>query len=228
VWHLRHARSFACASARQRLSKPSAWGVVNLGTIPLHVWSARVPTLDHPDWMVLDLDPKGAPFTQVVQVARTLKGILEDLGVPSAVKTSGATGLHILVPMGRRYTDEEVRVFARLLALLTVDEVPEIATVTRSIQARGGKVYVDFGQNGRGNTIVAPYSVRPLPGAPASCPLRWDEVNGRLDPARFTIVTIPKRFETMEDPLTMVLGPAVKMEAAIAKIEKRMKKKEKS
>jgi len=202
--------------------------VVNLGTIPLHVWSARVPTLDHPDWMVLDLDPKGAPFTQVVQVARTLKGILEDLGVPSAVKTSGATGLHILVPMGRRYTDEEVRVFARLLALLTVDEVPEIATVTRSIQARGGKVYVDFGQNGRGNTIVAPYSVRPLPGAPASCPLRWDEVNGRLDPARFTIVTIPKRFETMEDPLTMVLGPAVKMEAAIAKIEKRMKKKEKS
>jgi bifunctional non-homologous end joining protein LigD len=196
--------------------------VANLGTIPLHVWSARVSALDQPDWLVIDLDPKGAPFKQVVQVARIVKDILDELELPSAVKTSGATGLHILLPMAQRYSDEETRMFARLLATLVVDATPEISTIARPIHAREGKVYVDFGQNGRGNTIVAPYSVRPLPGAPASCPLLWEEVNARLDPARFTIRTIPKRFEKMPDPLTMVLGPTFDMQKAIKRVEKRM------
>jgi bifunctional non-homologous end joining protein LigD len=208
--------------------------VANLGTVPLHVWSAHVPALDEPDWLVIDLDPKGAPFKQVVQVARIVKSILDELELPSAVKTSGATGLHILLPMGGRYVDEQVRAFARLLAILVVDANPEIATVARPIHQRGGKVYVDFGQNGRGNTIVAPYSLRPLPGAPASCPLLWDEVDAKLDPARFTIRTLPKRFESMADPLRMLLGPSVEMESAIARIERHMneaapaKKKRKS
>lgn len=196
--------------------------VANLGTIPLHVWGARVGSLEKPDWLVLDLDPKEAPFVHVVQVARALKTILDDLKLPSYIKTSGATGLHVLIPMGRRYTHEETRTFARLLAMLTVDAVPEISTVARAIKGRGGKVYVDFGQNGRGNTIVAPYSVRPLPGAPASCPLRWDEVTARLDPARFTIKTLPKRFESMPDPMIEVLGNGVDVAAAIAGIERRM------
>ncbi|HET9939736.1 MAG TPA: DNA ligase, partial [Candidatus Eisenbacteria bacterium] len=195
----------------------------NMGTIPLHVWSARVASLDRPDWMVLDLDPKEAPFTHVVQVARALKKILDDLELPSVPKTSGATGLHVLLPMGQRYTHEEVRTFARVLATMVVEALPEISTIVRAIRGRGGKVYVDFGQNGHGNTIVAPYSVRPLPGAPASCPLRWDEVNARLDPARFTIRTIPERFEEMEDPLRMVLGEGIDMAEAIATIERRMR-----
>ena len=196
--------------------------VANMGTIPLHVWNARAASLERPDWMVLDLDPKEAPFAHVVRVARALKTILDDLELPSHVKTSGATGLHILLPMGRRYTHEEVRTFARLLATMVVETLPEISTVVRAIKGRGGKVYVDFGQNGHGNTIVAPYSVRPLPGAPASCPLRWDEVNARLDPARFTIRTIPGRFEDMADPMADVLGKGVNMAAAIAAIERRM------
>ena len=196
--------------------------VANLGTIPLHVWSARAGSLEKPDWLILDLDPKGAPFAHVVQVARALKAILDETKLPSYVKTSGATGLHVLIPMGRRYTHEETRTFARLLAMLTVDSVPEISTVARAIKGRGGKVYVDFGQNGHGNTIVAPYSLRPLPGAPASCPLRWDEVTARLDPARFTIQTLPKRFESMADPMSEVLGEGVDVAAAIAAIERRM------
>jgi bifunctional non-homologous end joining protein LigD len=196
--------------------------VANLGTIPIHVWSARVGSLETPDWLVLDLDPKEAPFQHVVRVARTLHDLLDELRLPSFIKTSGATGLHVLLPMGRRYTHEETRTFARLLAMLVVEAVPDIATVTRAVQSREGKVYVDFGQNGHGNTIVAPYSVRPLPGAPASCPLSWDEVDDTLDPARFTIRTIPKRFATMPDPVVAVLAGSLDMGKAIQGIEKRL------
>ena len=150
--------------------------VANSAAIPIHVWASRVPSLERPDWLVLDLDPKGAPFTDVVRVALALRGILERLELPSYVKTSGATGLHIMLPLGARYTYEQCRTFARLLAVMGVEAEPEISTVARPLRSRGGKVYIDFGQNGHGQTIVAPYSVRPLPGAPASCPLEWREV----------------------------------------------------
>jgi bifunctional non-homologous end joining protein LigD len=196
--------------------------VINLGTIPLHLWSARLGSLDRPDWLILDLDPKGAPFTDVVKVAQALHRILEELRLPSYVKTSGATGLHILLPLGAQYRHEESRTFARLLALLGVDAVPAISTIARPIQSRAGKVYVDFGQNGHGRTIVAPYSVRPLPGAPVSCPLRWNEVTLDLDPATFTIRTLPERFATMADPLARVLAGRFDMATAIARIERRL------
>jgi bifunctional non-homologous end joining protein LigD len=194
--------------------------VANMGTIPLHFWGARMPHLDRPDWLILDLDPKGAPFADVVAVARALRKILDGLDLPSHVKTSGATGLHILVPMGARYTHEETRTFARLLATLGVEAVGRIATIARPIHARGGKVYVDFGQNGHGRTIVAPYSVRPLPGAPVSCPLRWEEVTPKLDPARFTIQTAPARFAKMRDPLAPVLThPGIDLAATLARLD---------
>ena len=161
--------------------------VANSAALLIHVWASRVPSLEQPDWLVLDLDPKGAPFAHVVRVALALRRILDRLELPSYVKTSGATGLHILLPLGARYTYEQCRTFARLLALMGVEAEPEISTVARPLRARGGKVYIDFGQNGHGQTIVAPFSLRPLPGAPASCPLEWREVTPRLDPARFTL-----------------------------------------
>src|SRR5207249_3271057 len=168
--------------------------VINLGTIPLHMWSSHLGSLDHPDWLVLDLDPKGAPFTDVVKVARALQRILDALALPSYVKTSGQTGLHIMLPLGAAYDYETTRTFARLLAVMGVEAEPAISTIVRPIKGRGGKVYIDWGQNGHGQTIVAPFSVRPLPGAPVSCPLRWEEVTARLDPTRFTIKTAPPRF----------------------------------
>jgi bifunctional non-homologous end joining protein LigD len=197
--------------------------VANMGTIPIHVWSARAPTLERPDWLVLDLDPKGAPFTDVVRVAQAVHRVLDDLALPSHVKTSGATGLHVLVPLAAQYTHEQARTLARLLATLVVETVPAIATLARPLGARAGKVYVDFGQNGHGRTIVAPFSVRPRPGATVSCPLDWREVTLRLDPTRFTIRTVPRRFARRADPLAPVLGPGIDMAATLARMEARLR-----
>jgi len=192
--------------------------VANTGTIPLHLWASRVGSLERPDWLVLDLDPKGAPFTDVVKVALALRAILERLELPSYPKTSGATGLHILLPLAARYTYDETRTFANLLATLAVEALPEISTIARMIRLREGKVYVDYGQNGHGQTIVAPLSVRPLPGAPVSCPLRWPEVTARLDPRRFTIRTLRARLEAEGDPMAPVLGAGVDIAAALARV----------
>jgi bifunctional non-homologous end joining protein LigD len=194
--------------------------VANTGTIPLHLWASRVGAIERPDWLVLDLDPKQAPFTDVVKVALAVRQILERLELVSYPKTSGATGLHILLPLGARYTYDETRTFARLLATLAVEAVPAIATIARVIDARGGKVYVDFGQNGPGQTIVAPLSVRPLPGAPVSTPLRWPEVTARLDPRRFTIRTIGARLDEGGDPMAPVLGEGIDVAAALGRLER--------
>jgi bifunctional non-homologous end joining protein LigD len=195
--------------------------VINSGAIPLHVWASRTGSLDAPDWLVLDLDPKGAPFADVVAIARLLHRLLDELSLPNYVKTSGATGLHVLLPLGARYSYAQARGFAHLLALLAVQEAGDIATVARPLHSREGKVYVDWGQNARGQTIVAPFAARPRPGAPVSCPLRWAEVTARLDPARFTIKTVPKRFAATADPVAPVLEGGLDMAAAIAALERR-------
>lgn len=199
--------------------------VINLGTIPLHVWASRLASLDRPDWLVLDLDPKGAPFSAVVSVARALKRILDELELVSYVKTSGATGLHLMLPMGWRYSYEECRHFARLLAMLGERAMPETATIARPLRSRAGKVYIDFGQNGHGRTIASPFAVRPLPGAPVSCPLRWSEVTSRLDPKRYTIATVPKRFRQRRDPLLPVLGQGIDMAQALQRVEALLRKR---
>jgi bifunctional non-homologous end joining protein LigD len=184
---------------------PTLRYVINLGCIPLHVWSARRAALDRPDWAILDLDPKGAPFTDVVAVARHAHALLEALGVPHGLKTSGQDGLHVLIPLGGALTHDEARTFAEVLARVIAAEQPAIATVARPLGERRGKVYVDFLQNGFGKTIVAPFSVRPRRGAPVSTPLEWRDVTRHLDPGRFTIHTVPRRFRTRRDPLRAVL-----------------------
>jgi bifunctional non-homologous end joining protein LigD len=195
--------------------------VVNLGTIPIHVWASRAGSLERPDWLVMDLDPKGAPFAHVVRIARVLRGILDDLGAPSYPKTSGKTGLHVLVPMGARYSYDDTRAFGELLARLVVEREPRLATVARPLRERGGRVYVDVGQNAPGQTIVAPFAVRERPGAPVSCPLAWDEVDDRLDPRQFTIRTVPERLASRPDPMAPVLGPGVDLPAVLRRLEER-------
>jgi len=186
--------------------EPSLLYLINLASIPLHVWASRVQTLEQPDWCILDLDPKGAPFGDVVRVARALHALCERLELPAFVKTSGSSGLHVLIPLGRQFTYEQSRTLGELLARVIVRELPDIATITRAVSQREGRVYLDFLQNGHGRLLVAPFSVRPLPGAPVSAPLRWSEVTAALDIRRFTIRTLPKRLRALKrDPLLPVL-----------------------
>jgi bifunctional non-homologous end joining protein LigD len=197
--------------------------VVNMGTIPLHVWSSRVADLAHPDWCILDLDPKGAPFDHVLRVARAIRELCEELELPSFPKTSGSSGLHVLIPLGATLTHEQSRTFGELLAREVVRVLPEIASVARAVRAREGKVYVDYLQNRHGQLLVAPFSVRPLPAAPVSMPLRWREVNARLSNGRYTIANAVARMKRLgEDPFAGVLDQAADLRRALARLSERL------
>ena len=197
--------------------------VINLGCIPLHVWSARRQSIEYPDWAILDLDPKGAPFRDVLAVARRIHSLLEPLEVPHYIKTSGQDGLHVLIPLGGALTHDQATAFSEVLARLVVADLPEIATIVRPLGGRAGKVYVDFLQNGAGKTIAAPFCVRPRPGAPVSAPLAWSEVTARLDPARFTIKSVPARVDRRRDPMRAVLETSVDVATVLAALQAQMK-----
>jgi bifunctional non-homologous end joining protein LigD len=179
--------------------------VVNMASIPLHVWGARLADLQHPDWAILDLDPKGAPFEQVVLIAQHIHALCERIELPSFPKTSGSTGLHVLVPLGGAFTFAQCRQFAEVLARVVQAELRDISTLQRSMRAREGRVYIDHLQNGHGRLLVSPYCVRPLAGAPVSTPLHWDEVTEALDIRAFDIHSVPARMtELGHDPMLPV------------------------
>jgi len=178
----------------------------NAGSIPLHLWASRVGSLDQPDWCILDLDPKDAPFEHVVEVAIALKAISDEIGLPCFIKTSGSSGLHVMIPLGGQLDHEQSKQLGELIARVVVRRVPDIATIERVIAQRGGRVYVDYLQNGHGKLLVSPFCVRPLPGAPVSMPLEWREVNARLDIRRYTIRNAAMRMKRLgHDPLRPML-----------------------
>jgi bifunctional non-homologous end joining protein LigD len=200
--------------------------IANMGAIPLHIWGSRVATLETPDWCILDLDPKGAPFTDVVKVALALKDLCDAIGLPSFVKTSGSSGLHVLIPLGRQCTFEQARTLGGLLARLVATELYEIATVVRQVNKRDGKVYLDYVQNGHGRLLAAPFTARPVPGALVSAPLLWKEVTAKLLLADFTIKTMPARMKKLKkDPLAPVLDLAPDLPDALAQLAARVAKK---
>jgi bifunctional non-homologous end joining protein LigD len=155
---------------------------------------------------VIDLDPKDAPFTDVIRTARVLHRLCETIGLPNYVKTTGKTGLHILLPLGRQCTYAQSRTLGELLARVVLQELGDIATIVRHVTKRGDKVYLDYLQNRHGQTIVTPFSVRPLAGATVSMPLLWSEVDDGLDPRVFTIRNAVDRMERLTaDPVVAVL-----------------------
>lgn len=173
--------------------------LANQAAIELHPWSSRCGTLDSPDWAIIDLDPTTDDFRRVVRVARGVEALLYDVGLRGYLKTSGAKGLHIYVPVVAGYSYDQVRMFSEGFARLIALRHPDVATVERSKPRRDGKVYVDFLQNRRGQTIVAPYVVRPVPHATVSTPLEWDELDDELHPGRFTLSNLTARVAEVGD-----------------------------
>ena len=193
--------------------------VANSASIPIHVWASRVSALEQPDWCILDLDPKDAPFANVIEIARALKALCDEIGLPCYVKTTGSTGLHVLIPLARRLTHDQSKQLGELIARAIVKRLPAIATVERNPAKRAGKVYVDFLQNGHGKLLVAPYSARPVPGAQVSAPLQWREVKAGLSLVDYTIRSMPKRLARMKaDPLLPVLEEEADLIGALGRL----------
>ena len=197
--------------------------IANMAAIPLHIWGSRVASLETPDWCILDLDPKEAPFAHVVTVARAIRAMCDDIALPCFVKTSGSTGLHVLVPLGRQCTYEQARTLGGLLARVIAAELPEIATITRQVSKRDGRVYLDYVQNGHGRLLAAPFTARSVPGALVSAPLDWSEVGPKLSLSKFTIRTVPARMQALgDDPLRPVLDLAPDLVGALGRLKARL------
>ena len=154
--------------------------MINLGCIEINPWLSRLNSLDNPDFIILDLDPENIDFKYVVETAQHIKALLDSFKITAFCKTSGATGLHIYIPTVGKISYESSRLFAEYIARHVNKELPKSTSVTRAKASRNKKVYIDFLQNSRGQTIAAAYSVRPKPGATVSMPLLWEEVNEKL------------------------------------------------
>ena len=164
--------------------------MANMGCIDLNTWYSRVDRPERPDWVLFDLDPSpDVGFAEVVQVALLIKDVLDALGLVGFPKTSGADGIHVLVPIARRYTYAQTREFAEIVAG-TLARLHRGLVTTEWARAKRRGVLIDANQNGEGKTIASVYSVRPQPGAPVSTPLRWEEVVDGLEPGRFTMEVV--------------------------------------
>jgi bifunctional non-homologous end joining protein LigD len=195
--------------------------LANLGCIELNPWNSRVGSLGNPDYLVIDLDPEAIPFPRVIEAALAVRRLLDAAGAECLCKTSGKTGLHVFVPLGARYPHEQARQFAEIVANVVHRALPETTSVVRSPALRQRRIYLDFLQNRRGQTLAAPYSVRPAPGAPVSTPLRWREVRRGLDPARYTIRTVHERVAQLGDLWRPVLGPGIDLSDCLERLARR-------
>lgn len=174
---------------------------IQLGAISVDPWHSRAGSLDHADYAVIDLDPGlRAPFSRVVDAARWVKEVLDEYGLHAALKTSGATGLHVYVPLPPRTPNEAATLVTQMIATRVAEEHPKQATIVRWVKQRGTTtVYVDYLQNIRGKTLAGVYCVRARNGATVSTPLEWSELDSSLDPRDFTIATVPARFAQTGD-----------------------------
>jgi bifunctional non-homologous end joining protein LigD len=188
-----------------------AW-VANLGCIELHTWHSRVPEIELPDYLLIDLDPSAdGQWPHVREIALVVREVMDELGLPSFPKTSGATGLHVLAPIRPELPFPQVRRFAKALAEEVERRIGDqrVATTTWRVADREG-VFVDFGQNARDRTIACAYSIRPVPDARVSAPLRWEEV-ATVDPGAFTVQTMRGRIATVGDPMRGMWRRAVSL-----------------
>jgi bifunctional non-homologous end joining protein LigD len=189
--------------------------MVEFGCVDLHVWTARADRPDRPDFVLFDLDPAGVRFADVVAAALGLRDALAALGLAGVAMTTGGEGLHVRVPIERRHTHADARAFAEVVTGALVRSAPGLVT-TETSRARRRGVFVDTKMNGHGQQVVAPYSVRPRPGAPVAAPLRWDELEEGLDPQAFTLSRVRARVERDGDLAAPLLHGRQRLASALA------------
>lgn len=189
----------------------------NLGCIDLNPWNSSLPDLEHPDFLVLDLDPsKKNTFDHVIETALQVNEVLESIKIKSYCKTSGSTGIHVYIPMGGKYDFDQVKDFAHILMKQVHEKLPEITTLERSLQKRDDKkIYLDYLQNRTGQTLASAYSLRPKEGASVSMPLEWNEVKTGMKPTDFTIHNALERIKEKGDLFKPVLGKGIDMMKAL-------------
>ncbi len=190
----------------------------NLGCIELNPWHSTIKSPDKPDYLIIDLDPSSKnTFDHVVEAALAVKAVLDKAGADSYCKTSGATGMHIYVPLGKKYLYKQARDFAEIVCTIANEQLP-FASMERNLKKRGNKLYLDYLQNSRGQTIAAPYSLRPHPGATVSTPLHWKEVKPGLHPSEFNIFSVHKRLQKTKDLFAGVLGKGIDLNSCLKKL----------
>jgi len=201
-------------------NKASLIYMANLGCIEINPWNSRIKKIDNPDYLIMDIDPSEKnDFEDVIEVTKAVKEVLDKAGAVGYPKTSGASGMHVYVPLGAKYDYEHAKMFAELVAHLTVEKLPDLTTTERSLSKRAkDKIYVDYLQNRKGQTLAAAYSLRPKPGATVSTPLEWSEVKTGLHPSKFDIKTIFKRIEKKGDIFKPVLGKGIDMQKCLKKL----------
>lgn len=194
--------------------------MANLGCIEINPWNSRTINLNKPDYTVIDLDPSEKnTFDQVIEVAQATKSVLDDLKIKGYCKTSGSSGLHIFLPLGAEYTYEEARDFTKLLCLQIQKRIPKLTTLERAKKKRKNRIYLDYLQNRKSQTIAAPYCVRPKKNAPISAPLSWSEVKKGLSIEDFTIKNMRKRLDKKGDLFVPVLKETINMENVLNRLK---------
>ncbi|MDB4939913.1 MAG: ATP-dependent ligase LigD phosphoesterase module / ATP-dependent ligase LigD polymerase [Candidatus Doudnabacteria bacterium] len=193
--------------------------MANLGCIEINPWSSRLKNLENPDYAVIDLDPGDISFDKVIEAAQTIHKVLEKAGAASYCKTSGATGLHIFIPLAAKYNYDQTKQFAEIVATIVQKKLPKTTSLVRSPSKRKKQIYLDFLQNRKGQTLAAAYSVRPRPGAPVSTPLEWKEVKKGLDPKNFNVKNIFARLAKKGDLWKPVLGKGIDLKKVLKNLD---------
>jgi len=193
--------------------------MANLGCIEINPWNSVIQNLEHPTYTVIDIDPSEKnTFAQVKEVALAAKEVLDLAKIEGYPKTSGSSGIHIYIPLNGKYTYDEARDFTKLLCYYIKEKLPQTTTMERALSKRNGRIYLDFLQNRRGQTLAAPYCVRPKKGASVSAPLEWHEINSKLEILDFTIKNLPERVENIGDLFLPVLQAGIDMEEAMGNL----------
>jgi bifunctional non-homologous end joining protein LigD len=197
--------------------------LANLGCIEMNPWHSTIQKPDKPDYCLIDLDPHEINFEKVIEVALRVKSIGDQLKIPMWCKTSGSSGIHICIPLGAKYSYDQSKHLAELIATLVYHELPAITSLERSPAKRKRKVYLDYLQNARSQTVASVYSVRPKPGATVSTPLHWDELEPGLSPSQFTMKNIFERLSREGDLFKPVFGKGIDLKKTMDNVEDALK-----